>query len=126
VSKEFGSESAFLSSSLARSAALKELGEVIATLPFDAQTVRKAVAAVEKEGGQELLVESLATAMAFETTTRIVDASVRVKYSASILMLIKMITRTAALVQSSRFQFICSAVAIAGVAMILVMKSRVS
>jgi hypothetical protein len=78
------------------------------------------MAAVENVGGKELLVESLATVMAFESITRIVDASIRVKHSASTLMMIKTINRTAALFQSTRVQLICSALVVASVAMILV------
>jgi hypothetical protein len=105
---------------LARSAALKELGDVVATLPFNSKAVHKAMAAVENVGGEELLVEALATAMAFESITRIVDASIRVKYSASMYMMIKAVNRMAALFQSSRFQLICSTIAVAIVAAILV------
>lgn len=84
------------------------------------------MAAVEKEGGMELLVEALATVMAFESITRIVDASIRVKQSASMMMMIKKFNRAAAMFQSSRFLLICSAMAVAGVAMIIVTRKKSS
>jgi hypothetical protein len=71
-----------------RLAALTAFGETVATLPFDAQAVRQALVAVEEQGGQELVVETLATMMTFESITRVVDATIRVDQLRAIMKLI--------------------------------------
>jgi hypothetical protein len=57
---------------------LTAFGETVATLPFNVQAVRQSLVAVKEQGGEELVIETLATMMTFESITRIVDASIRV------------------------------------------------
>jgi len=60
-----------------RSQALKELGKVVAALPFDEEKVRSAVALVKSQGGNELMVEVTGTCAMFHCVSKVVDATGR-------------------------------------------------
>lgn len=60
-----------------RNAALTEFGSTVATLPYNKGAVQASLVRVQEEGGEELKVEVCCTVAAFETVTRVVDATLR-------------------------------------------------
>ena len=71
--------------SSSRATALTTLGQTVSTLPFNLKAAQEALAVVEKEGGEELVVEAVATVAAFESITRVADACIRIKPPAFIM-----------------------------------------
>lgn len=66
-----------------REEALAGLGRSVAAAPFSVAAVRDALDLVAAEGGEELVVEAVATAGFFEAMTRIADATGKVPHAAS-------------------------------------------
>lgn len=56
---------------------LEEFGAAVASMPWDLDRIRKGIEEVAKAGGFELCIESAATCGAFESITKIVDATGR-------------------------------------------------
>lgn len=75
----------------AREEALRTLGKTVGTLPFDAEAVRKACMVVEEEGGPELAVEACSIVGAFESITRVADATGRRKPPQGIMRVVKVV-----------------------------------
>ena len=72
-----------------RAMALRALGETVGTLPFDAKAAQEALKAVKEEGGEELVMEAIATIAAFECTTRVADATCRKPFPDHMLFIVK-------------------------------------
>lgn len=63
----------------------------IATLPFDIKKVKQSIRHLEIIGGKELVAEACNVAAAFESMTRIVDATGRVKPPDVMLRMVKLL-----------------------------------
>lgn len=57
--------------------ALEELGAAVASRPFDGTKIKSAMDEVMRVGGMELCVEAAAVSGAFESITKVVDATGR-------------------------------------------------
>lgn len=78
-----------------REAVLTEFGRTVATVPFNAKAVQKALAQVKHVGGKELAVEVCCTLAAFESVTRVVDATIRKKHPAIMMTVVKGMNKVA-------------------------------
>jgi len=58
---------------------LEAFGKLVASLPYDVEAVQSALEEVKAHGGMELVAEACATVAAFESLTRVADATVRAK-----------------------------------------------
>lgn len=97
-----------------REAALTEFGTTVATPPFDADTVQKALLKVEQEGGKELAVEACCTVAGFEAITRIVDATNRKEPPGAFVAVLKGINLI--MLRSRELMLAGSAIAAVGIA----------
>lgn len=61
-----------------RQQALEKLATTAATLPFDRVAVHQVVESIRQKYGEELVVEAVATIAAYESITRVADATVRI------------------------------------------------